>query len=420
VNLRSKRFVSQSAPGSYSTLQISHLYQYPEEGMETANAWPLVPLSAVLTRSEEQVEIRPDREYLQVTVRLWGGGVVPRNEVSGTRIAAKKRYVVHPQQFLLSRIDARNGAFGLVPESLDGAVVSNDFPAFNINGKLLEPRFLEWMSKTKRFVDLCRAASEGTTNRVRLQVDRFLVTEIPLPPLEEQRRIVARIEELAARIEAARVLRQRAVEETERLFHAALTKLFTQGVRDGWSRKQLKDIVLVNMGQSPPGDTYNQIGDGLPLLNGPTEFGNRHPTPIQWTSAPTKACTPGDILICVRGNTTGKMNWADQVYCIGRGLAALTPDQSQCLPEYVYNFLQYQTRVILDEARGSTFPNLPGRNLQAFEVPIPSIEKQRRIVAYLDDLQARVEVVQQHQAATGAAIDAFLPSILDRAFGGEL
>jgi type I restriction enzyme S subunit len=105
----------------------------------------------------------------------------------------------------------------LVPESLDGAVVSNDFPSFNIDRQRLAPRFLEWMSKTQAFVALCRAASEGTTNRVRLQVDRFMAPGIPLPPLEEQRRIVARIDELAARVEAARALRQQAAEELQNL-----------------------------------------------------------------------------------------------------------------------------------------------------------------------------------------------------------
>ncbi len=132
------------------------------------NSWPAVQLDEVLTKSEEWVEIQPYEQYRQVTVRLWGEGVVLRNEVIGIDIAAKRRLVVRSGQFILSRIDARNGAFGLIPDSLDGAIVSNDFPTFNIDCERLHPRFLQWMSKTKDFVDLCRAASEGTTNRVRL------------------------------------------------------------------------------------------------------------------------------------------------------------------------------------------------------------------------------------------------------------
>ena len=91
---------------------------------------------------------------------------------------------------------------------LDGAVVSSDFPVFTLNSARILPEFLDWMSKTHEFVDLCKAASEGTTNRVRLKEERFLATQITLPSLEEQRRIVARIEELAIKIEEARGLKK--------------------------------------------------------------------------------------------------------------------------------------------------------------------------------------------------------------------
>src|SRR5713226_5240467 len=98
-----------------------------------SKAWPLVPLGEILTKSEEWTSIKPDELYREVTVRLWGKGVVLRREVAGAEIAADRRLVVRAQQFILSRIDARNGAFGLVPDSLDGAVVSNDFPVFTPN-----------------------------------------------------------------------------------------------------------------------------------------------------------------------------------------------------------------------------------------------------------------------------------------------
>ena len=136
-----------------------------------SKAWPLVPLGKVLTKSEEWTTLDPNTQYRQVTVRLWGKGVVERARVTGAEIASDRLFIVRCGQFILSRIDARNGAFGLVPEDLDGAVVSNDFPVFTPNCARILPAFLEWMSKTAGFVDLCRAASEGTTNRVQLKED---------------------------------------------------------------------------------------------------------------------------------------------------------------------------------------------------------------------------------------------------------
>src|SRR3989441_9222969 len=188
------------------------------------NGVPTVPLGELLTKSENWVDIWPDQQYRQVTVRLWGKGVALRGEVSGAEIAASRQLMVKPLQFILSRIDARNGAFGLIPDELDCAVVSSDFPVFTLNHSRILPQFLDWMSKTSDFVDLCKAASEGTTNRVRLKEERFLATEIPLPSLEEQHRIVARIEELAVRIEEARGLRQEVVEEAEKLLPSVVAQ----------------------------------------------------------------------------------------------------------------------------------------------------------------------------------------------------
>ena len=90
-----------------------------------------------------------------------------------------------------------------------------------------------------------------------------------------------------------------------------------------WKESNLSEVAMIIMGQSPQGETCNVNGKGLPLLNGPTEFGIKSPTPIQFTIDPKKKCQIGDVLFCVRGSTTGRMNWADKVYAIGRGLAAI-------------------------------------------------------------------------------------------------
>lgn len=165
--------------------------------------WPTVSIGEVLHKSQDWIALDPNTRYKEVTVRLWGNGVVLRREASGAEIAAKSRLRVHKSQFIMSRIDARNGAFGLVPEDLEGAIVSNDFPVFSPDMRQLVPSFLHWMSKTQIFVDICKAASEGTTNRVRLKEERFLDMKISLPPLDQQQQIVDRIDAVAAKIDMA-------------------------------------------------------------------------------------------------------------------------------------------------------------------------------------------------------------------------
>src|SRR5690606_36252696 len=87
--------------------------------------------------------------------------------------------------------------------------------------------------------------------------------------------------------------------------------------------KTLSDVCDIVMGQSPAGEMCNTSGVGIPLLNGPTEYGPHHPTPVQFTTDARKFAKAGDLLFCVRGSTTGRMNWADRDYAIGRGVAAI-------------------------------------------------------------------------------------------------
>ena len=104
--------------------------------------YPLVYLSELLAKSENYIDIDPLQRYKQVTVKLWGKGVELRSEVEGASISAPRMTLASKTQFILSKIDARNGAFGLIPEALDGAVVSSDFPVFAINTSKIVPEYL--------------------------------------------------------------------------------------------------------------------------------------------------------------------------------------------------------------------------------------------------------------------------------------
>jgi type I restriction enzyme S subunit len=206
--------------------------------------WQNVPLGELLKKSDAWLELDPTTQYKEITVRLWGKGVVLRREVSGTEIADKRRLRVNAGQFILSRIDARNGAFGLIPNELDRAIVSNDFPVFEVNASRLLPAFLGWLSRTSEFVDSCRQASEGTTNRVRLKENKFFTIPILLPPLSEQQRIVAKIEQLAAKVEEAQKLRQQTKDELQTLIASEIRRIFTDQASIAWQQRCLGDFVI--------------------------------------------------------------------------------------------------------------------------------------------------------------------------------
>ena len=150
----------------------------------------LVPIGSFLFKSRNKILIEDDKTYQRVTVKINNGGVIPRDTEKGVNIGTKQQYQVNTGQFLMSKIDARNGAFGLIPEILEGAIVTNDFPVFNVDKNVINPEFLVLITTTKEFIKFAQSCSSGTTNRQRIDVDLFLNVKIPIPSLSEQNKIV--------------------------------------------------------------------------------------------------------------------------------------------------------------------------------------------------------------------------------------
>ena len=147
----------------------------------------------ILTRNKTPVVVKDGKSYKQVTIRTNYKGVVLRGSQDGSAILTKSQFRVSPGQFILSRIDARNGAFGIVPDELDGAIVSNEFLAFDINEDEVERDFFNVFLQSPIFLEACIKASRGNTNRKRVEEDFFLNYQVNLPPLREQHALIKQI-----------------------------------------------------------------------------------------------------------------------------------------------------------------------------------------------------------------------------------
>ena len=395
----------------------------------TSKSWPQVALGEVLRKSEESVPLAPNTTYQEVTIKLWGNGVVLRREVSGSEIAAPRRSVVRAGQFILSRIDARNGAFGIVPTALDGAVVSNDFPSFNLNAQRIIPEYLRWLSRSADFVDLCKAASEGTTNRVRLKEEKFLATSIALPTLEEQQRIVARIGEFAAKIEEEQRLRQQAVEEAEALSRSSIETVY-QDLLGRYGQTVLVDACTTITDGDHNTPTFSETGVKFIFVgnvsSGKLHFENSKKITEDYFKSlkPHRVPVRGDILYSAVGATLGipALVDTDELFCFQRHIAILKPDRERIDSQYFWHMLRSQTvfAKAWSSTTGTAQPTVPLRAIKELPIPIPPLVEQRRIVAYLDNLNTKVDYLKRLQAETVAELDAMLPSILDKAFKGEL
>jgi restriction endonuclease S subunit len=175
----------------YSGL-VNWSVQYLKDSSITFNKkYPLVTISSFLKRNKTAFEIENNKEYKRATIKVRNGGIFIRDIEKGQNIGTKNQFLIKEGQFLLSKIDARNGAFGVVPAELEGGIITGNFWTFDVDYSKVNPHYLSLVATTPEFIKFSEQASNGTTNRHYLQEDAFLNIKIPLPSKNEQNRIVA-------------------------------------------------------------------------------------------------------------------------------------------------------------------------------------------------------------------------------------
>ena len=160
----------------------------------------------MLRQRKEFVTIDDLTNYKRPRVRLHAQGIVLRDELPGALIKTKTQQVCRSGEFLVAEIDAKVGGFGMVPDALEGSIVSSHYFLFGVDDSKLHRRFLDFYIRTPMFREQVEA--QGSTNYAAIRPSHVLGYEIPLPSLSLQHRIVSKLEDLSARINEARTLRQ--------------------------------------------------------------------------------------------------------------------------------------------------------------------------------------------------------------------
>lgn len=396
-----------------------------------SKSWPLMPLREVTLPVERSEVPGAGTIYRQIGVKLWGGGAYERESIDGSQTRYKTLSRVEANDIIVNKIWARNGSVAVVSENLAGCYGSNEFPTFAPIQEKLEPRWFSWLTKTKDLWEQCDEKSRGTSGKNRIRPERFLEIRIPLPPLPEQRRIVARIEELAVKIEEARGLRRKTVEEAEALMASAITRTL-----DSLHLDSCLGDVLLEKPRNGWSARCDNVETGIPILSLGAVTGFRYrENEFKRTSEPTSPdalywLKDGDLLI-TRSNTPELVGHA-AIYsgspspCIYPDLMMrLVINEERADKRFVHCWLRsVPVREYVSRVAKGTSPTMKKISQgTVMNIPFPSglsLPEQRRIVAYLDDLQAKVDALKRLQAETAAELNALLPSVLDKAFKGEL
>ena len=396
-----------------------------------SNQWPLVSLGEVVKHRKEFIVVDDLKEYKRCRVQSYAKGVVERDTIPGSLIKTKKQQVCRTGEFLVAEIDAKVGGYGIVPEELDKAIVSSHYFLFGVNEDKLNRRFLDCFIRTPFFSD--QVTAQGSTNYAAIRPSHVLNYKIPLPPLNEQKRIVAKVDELATKIEEAKGLRDNSGKEIQFVIESLLKNIISKNQPNkSWAFDTLDKFAEVNPSRRnklnlQPNDKVTFV----PMAAVDAETGTISQPQIRNYFEVAKGFTwftEGDVIFaritpCMENGKAALANGLINQTGFGSTEFHVLRPGPQITEKWLHCIVRQNN---FREDAASHFKGTAGQQRvpESFffqkQIAVPPLDEQQQIVKYLDELQTKIDSLKKLQAETEKELNALLPSILDKAFKGEL
>ena len=381
------------------------------------NNWKKHKLGNFLNRRYDSIIINDLEKYKRVTIKTKGQGIDLRDIIFGSEIGTKNQYKIKENQFLLSKIDAMNGAFGIVPNNCNNGIITGNFWTYDIDDTIIDKYYLKLLVKQQVFTNFSIEASEGSTNRKYLREDKFLNLSISLPPLSEQKRIVEKIESVQKQVEQIRKLRAEQEKEIMCMFYSIYEDCFKK------YKKEKIGKVLEQL------DRYEKKDNSINYtFSGTYSFGRgifRSYTKqgCEFNLEKIQRIYQGDFIFCKIMAWEGAFGIAPKECnntVMSGAFVVYNVKKNLINPKFLENFFQIEGywKKIGSKSTGTNVrrKTLSAEDFESYEVPLPSLAEQNRIVSFLEKLnQIRQTFKTQEKELTE-----LLPSLLHKAFKGEL
>jgi len=382
-----------------------------------------IPLLKIGKLIKRDIIIWPNEYYKTVGCKLYGQGVYERETKLGANISSSKMFLIKENDLLINRIWAQKGSIGIVPKDLDNSVVTNDFPVVLLDTNEINPSYLSWYIKNSELWEECRKHSYGTSGRERLKTNEILNIEIPLPPLEEQKRIVEKIDFIVNKVEDVRALREEAIKEAERLRTSSIDRIF-QNFPLEFTNKKLYEIADISSGGTPSRSNHLFFNGSIKWvqLSDITKIKKYIMDTKEYLSeeglknSSAKLYSPSTVLISMY-QKIGEVAITKDYMATNQAIAGIS-SLDGINEEYLYYFLLSMKGKWI--GKGTAQENINQKILENVEVSIPPLPVQEKIVSYLDSLKDKIDELKKLQTESEKEIEQLIPSILDKAFKGEL
>jgi type I restriction enzyme S subunit len=372
---------------------------------------PLGPIEDLVTPRLERVQVKRELGDWQPITIHFDGSVVPRDRKTPFK---GSMFAAYPGDLVFSKIDARNGAIGLVPEALSKVVVTSEYPVHQPDSNQVDVRYLALILRTPNFLSLIRRAASGTSGRKRITPENFRAIQIPLPDPKDQRRLVAAYYAALAKADQLDAQARQIEREAQQEFEAALgltpppnlpKRRFQIGRFRGierWSHEGILQNTL--LGGAPPESKFEivQLGDIATVSYGlqkcPANRPRKHARPylrvanvqrgyldireiktidVPDPEMPKYRLAEGDILLC-EGNSADLVGrgaiWKGEIVdCVHQNhVLRVRLDQHRTIPEFILAYINSPSGQAYFRSKAKRTTNLASINsTEVANLPVP-------------------------------------------------
>ena len=437
-----------------------------------------VKIGDFLHRIKRPIVLNSNNEYKLVTIKMHHKGVILRGFKKGSDIKSKM-YEVKEGDFILSGIDARNGAFGIVSKELDNAIVTNDFWYFSLDEEIIDKYFFLELTSTSWFDEICRLGSDGTTQRIRLQKDKFFNQEINLPPLDEQQNFISQFiqsrtinnkihkeietqqtllkklrqsilqeaiegkltaswREQNSNVESASILLEKIKAEKEQLIKEKKIKKqkplppinedeIPFDIPNSWEWCRLGTVSSkIGSGSTPRGSNYTE--KGIPFFRSQNihNYGLVY-NDIKYISDETHEKMSGtkvlkeDILLNITGGSMGRCSYVPKDFNdanLSQHVCIIRPILLNPIFLHTLVLSPFFQDMIFSSTTGAGREGLPKNNLEQFVIPIIPLEEQKEIVKKIESLFKICDELETQINSSKINSQTLMQAVLKEAFEG--
>jgi len=371
-------------------------------------------IEEIIRLRRESIKIKPFAQYKLITVKLNHNGIILRNEVQGMTLGSSNYFLTKKNDLIISRIDARNGAIGILPNELSNSIITNDFLTFEpLNNELINVEYLNFLFQSDRYSNELKKSSEGSTNRVRLKLEKFNKITIPVIPIEEQNQIVRNLKSLNYKIEQIKGDKLNQTKLLDNLLYSLFVDIIKESewLPMGRIAPIIRRELTIKQNEEYPELGIRSFGKGTfhkPAIKG-IDLGTKRIYQIK----------SGDLLFSNVFAWEGGIavaNENDNNRYGSHRFISCNVNKEEALPEFLC--FHHLTPEGMEKIQLAS-PGGAGRNktlglkkLEAIKVPVPPIEKQQKFV----DTYYKIQRIKKEIEVSIKDIEGLFPSALHKAF----